>query len=90
MFEISLTSLFLFLQEVIDVWGSKRTICNGYGPTETTIGVTMNRFIGPDALPSNIGKQFDNVTAYVLQPESDEPVLKGAVGELCTRPTLIK
>ena len=76
-------------QEIIDTWGPKGAICNGYGPTEATIGVTMNTFIGADAKPSNIGHQFDNVGAYVLQPGSDEPVLRGAVGELCVSGKLV-
>ena len=76
-------------QEIIDAWGPKATICNGYGPTEATIGVTMNTFIGADAKPSNIGHQFDNVGAYVLRPGSEEPVLRGAIGELCVSGKLV-
>jgi len=49
----------------------------------------MNPFIGRDARPSNIGKQFDNVGSYVLAPESEEPVLRGAVGELCVSGKLV-
>ena len=76
-------------QEIIETWGPKRAICNGYGPTEATIGVTMNTFIGSDAKPSNIGPPFVNVGAYVLKPGSDEPVLCGAVGELCVSGKLV-
>lgn len=76
-------------QEIIDEWGPKATICNGYGPTEATIGVTMNRFIESDAKPSNIGRQFDNVGTYVLSPAGDLPVFKGAVGELCVSGKLV-
>lgn len=76
-------------QEIIDSWGPNKTICNGYGPTEATIGVTMNTFIGQDAKPANIGRQFDNVGAFVLRPQSDEPVLRGAVGELCVSGKLV-
>ncbi|KAK5125699.1 hypothetical protein LTR85_011973 [Meristemomyces frigidus] len=76
-------------QEIIDAWGSKHTICNGYGPTEATIGVTMNTFIGTDAKPSNIGMQFDNVGAYVFAPGTSDPVLRGAVGELCVSGKLV-
>ncbi|KAK5169885.1 uncharacterized protein LTR77_005863 [Saxophila tyrrhenica] len=76
-------------QDIVQTWGLKRTICNGYGPTEATIGVTMNRFIDTDAKPANIGRQFDNVGAYVLQPDSDEPVFIGAVGELCVSGKLV-
>ena len=76
-------------QEIIDTWGPHRVICNGYGPTETTIGVTMNPFVGTNAKPSNIGTQFDNVGTYVLKPGTDEPVLRGAIGELCVTGTLV-
>lgn len=76
-------------QEIIDAWGPCKTICNGYGPTEATIGVTMNPFIGTDAKPSNIGPAFDNVGAYVFKPNTDELVLRGAVGELCVSGKLV-
>ena len=76
-------------QEIIDAWGPKAVICNGYGPTEATIGVTMNTFIGSDAKPSNIGRQFDNVGTYVLKPGSNEPVLRGVAGELCVSGKLV-
>ncbi|KAK5697898.1 NRPS protein [Elasticomyces elasticus] len=76
-------------QEIIDAWGHRLTVCNGYGPTEATIGVTMNTFIGPDAKPSNIGKQFDNVGTYVLDANSDRVVLRGAVGELAISGSLV-
>ncbi|KAF2764184.1 peptide synthetase [Teratosphaeria nubilosa] len=76
-------------QEIIDVWGPIGAICNGYGPTEATIGVTMNPFVGPNAKPSNIGPPFDNVGAYVLVPGAEEPVLRGAVGELCVSGKLV-
>ncbi|KAK3651323.1 hypothetical protein LTR56_005780 [Elasticomyces elasticus] len=76
-------------QEIINAWGPRLTVCNGYGPTEATIGVTMNTFIGPDAKPSNIGKQFDNVGTYVLDANSDRVVLRGAVGELAISGSLV-
>ncbi|QIW95153.1 hypothetical protein AMS68_000671 [Peltaster fructicola] len=70
-------------QEIIQRWGKHGVICNGYGPTEATIGVTMNTFIGTDAKPANIGPAFDNVGSCVIDPETLQPVLKGAIGELC-------
>lgn len=76
-------------QEIIEKWGSHRTICNGYGPTEATIGVTMNPFIGPDAKASNIGPAFLNVGSYVFTPGTTTPVLRGAVGELCVSGKLV-
>ncbi|KAI7437587.1 peptide synthetase [Hortaea werneckii] len=76
-------------QEIIDAWGPKHTVCNGYGPTEATIGVTMNTFVGTNAKPSNIGPPFDNVGAYIFKPGTDVPVLRGAVGELCVSGKLV-
>ncbi|PPJ55288.1 hypothetical protein CBER1_04278 [Cercospora berteroae] len=76
-------------QEIIDAWGPYHTIYNGYGPTEATIGCTMNVHIGPEAKPSNIGPAFDNVGAFVLAPETDQPVMRGAVGELCVSGKLV-
>jgi amino acid adenylation domain-containing protein len=76
-------------QEIIEKWGSHRAICNGYGPTEATIGVTMNPFIGPDAKASNIGPAFLNVGSYVFAPGTTTPVLRGAVGELCVSGKLV-
>ncbi|GAB1738581.1 hypothetical protein NU219Hw_g3383t1 [Hortaea werneckii] len=76
-------------QEIIDAWGPKHTVCNGYGPTEATIGVTMNTFVGTNAKPSNIGPSFDNVGAYIFKPGTDIPVLRGAVGELCVSGKLV-
>ncbi|KXT10736.1 hypothetical protein AC579_2735 [Pseudocercospora musae] len=76
-------------QEIIDAWGPLHTVYNGYGPTEATIGVTMNPHIGPDAKPSNIGPPFDNVGAYVFKPGTDEVVMRGAVGELCVSGKLV-
>lgn len=76
-------------QEILDVWGPKAVIYNGYGPTEATIGVTMYPRVPSNGRPSNIGPPFDNVGAHVLRPGSDEPVLRGAVGELCVSGALV-
>ncbi|KAF2473073.1 uncharacterized protein BDR25DRAFT_282295 [Lindgomyces ingoldianus] len=76
-------------QEILDVWGPKGVIYNGYGPTEATIGVTMYPRVPATGKPSNIGPQFDNVGSYVLTPNSDVPVLRGGVGELCVSGKLV-
>ncbi|KAF2115717.1 hypothetical protein BDV96DRAFT_492707 [Lophiotrema nucula] len=76
-------------QEILDVWGPKGVIYNGYGPTEATIGCTMYPRVPLDGKPSNIGPQFDNVGSFVLQPGTDEPVLRGGVGELCVSGKLV-
>ncbi|KAK6441335.1 NRPS protein [Oleoguttula sp. CCFEE 5521] len=75
--------------DIIQKWGPYRTVMNGFGPTECTIGVTMNPFVGPEAKPSNIGPQFANVGTYVMGPGTTNPVLRGAVGELCISGILV-
>ncbi|KAK4175461.1 putative peptide synthetase [Triangularia setosa] len=76
-------------QEILDVWGEKRVIYNFYGPTEATIGVTVYPQVPINGRASNIGKQFINVGSFVLKPETDLPVLRGAVGELCVSGRLV-
>lgn len=76
-------------QEILDIWGPKSVIYNGYGPTEATIGCTMYPRVPANGKPSNIGPQFDNVGSVVLQPGSDIPVLRGGVGELCVSGKLV-
>lgn len=76
-------------QEILDVWGPQGVIYNAYGPTEATIGVTMYQRVPKNGRASNIGRQFDNVGSYVLQPDTDIPVLRGAVGELCVSGRLV-
>ena len=76
-------------QEILDTWGPKCCIYNGYGPTEATIGVTMYSRVPKEGKPSNIGRQFDNVGTYVLKPNTEEPTLRGAVGELCVSGKLV-
>ncbi|KAH6618412.1 non-ribosomal peptide synthetase [Chaetomium sp. MPI-SDFR-AT-0129] len=76
-------------QEILDVWGSKAVIYNFYGPTEATIGVTVFPRVPTTGRASNIGRQFINVGSYVLKPDSEDPVLRGAVGELCVSGRLV-
>ena len=76
-------------QEVLDAWGETGCIHNGYGPTEATIGVTMYTQVPHNGRPSNIGWQFENVGTYVLKPDTNEIVPRGAVGELCISGKLV-
>ncbi|KAI4959789.1 NRPS [Alternaria arbusti] len=76
-------------QEILDVWGPKGVIYNGYGPTEATIGCTMFPRVPANGRPSNIGPQFDNVGSLVLHPGDEVPVLRGGVGELCVSGKLV-
>ncbi|KAI9840539.1 MAG: NRPS [Sclerophora amabilis] len=76
-------------QEIIETWGPKQCIYNGYGPTEATIGVTMFPRVPVNGKPSNIGRQFDNVGTYVLKPGSTDSILRGGMGELCVSGKLV-
>ncbi|EEP76042.1 predicted protein [Uncinocarpus reesii 1704] len=76
-------------QEILDAWGSKQVIYNGYGPTEVTIGCTMLPRVTKWDKPSNIGPQFDNVGSFVFKPGTNIPVLKGGIGELCVSGPLV-
>ncbi|OBT68717.1 Nonribosomal Peptide Synthase (NRPS) [Pseudogymnoascus sp. 23342-1-I1] len=76
-------------QDILDVWGAHACIYNGYGPTEATIGVTMYPRVPRNGKPANIGPQFLNVGSFVLKPGTSEPVLRGAVGELCVSGKLV-
>jgi amino acid adenylation domain-containing protein len=76
-------------QEILDAWGEHACIYNGYGPTEATIGVTMNPRVPQNGKPANIGPQFDNVGSFVLKPGTALPVLRGGVGELCVSGKLV-
>ncbi|KAI0968121.1 putative non-ribosomal peptide synthetase [Xylaria arbuscula] len=75
--------------DILEVWGSERVIHNAYGPTEATIGITMYRGVPQNGRPSNIGNLFPNVGAYVFQRDSETPVLRGGVGELCVSGKLV-
>lgn len=76
-------------QEILDVWGPKRVIHNFYGPTEATIGVTTYPCVPINGRSSNIGRQFANVGSYILRPNTEIPVLRGGVGELCVSGKLV-
>ncbi|KAH7027947.1 amino acid adenylation domain-containing protein [Microdochium trichocladiopsis] len=76
-------------QDVLEAWGPQQVIYNAYGPTEATIGVTMFQRVPANGRPANIGRQFPNVGSFVLKPGTDEPVLRGAVGELCVSGKLV-
>ncbi len=76
-------------QEILEAWGSKGVIYNFYGPTEATIGVTVFPRVPAIGRASNIGQQFVNVGSYVLRPGTEQPVLRGAVGELCVSGRLV-
>lgn len=76
-------------QEILDAWGRIGSLFNFYGPTECTIGVTTFPSMPAIGKPSNIGWQFDNVGSLVLAPGTQQPVLRGGIGELCISGRLV-
>ncbi|WP_217215552.1 non-ribosomal peptide synthetase [Streptomyces sp. AC550_RSS872] len=62
-------------------WSRDRRFVNGYGTTETTIGVIYKECTGLWRSPPPIGRPVDNHQAYILDDEL-RPVPPGAVGEL--------
>ena len=75
--------------DVLDSWGDVGVLYNFYGPSEVTIGCTVNPQVTRLAKPSNIGRQFDNVGTFVLDLQTNKPVLRGAIGELCLSGPLV-
>ncbi|WP_280476886.1 non-ribosomal peptide synthetase [Nocardia asiatica] len=65
--------------ELVAKW-SGRTLLNGYGPTETTITVTLSAPLTPDG-PLTIGGLARDVSAVVLDPWL-RPLPPGTTGEL--------
>ncbi|EXJ56784.1 hypothetical protein A1O7_07128 [Cladophialophora yegresii CBS 114405] len=76
-------------QDILGTWGDAGCLYNFYGPSEVTIGCTVHRQVPKHAKPTNIGQQWDNVGSFVLEPGSEQPVLRGAVGELCLSGPLV-
>ena len=76
-------------QEMLDPWGPTGAVHNFYGPTEATIGVTSYPQVPQNGRASNIGRQFPNVGSFVFRPNTQTPVLRGAVGELCVSGKLV-
>ncbi|KPI36129.1 Hydroxamate-type ferrichrome siderophore peptide synthetase [Cyphellophora attinorum] len=76
-------------QDIIDTWGDAGCLYNFYGPSEVTIGCTVHPRVKKGTKPTNIGWLWDNVGARVLKPDSQDPVLRGAVGELCLTGVLV-
>ncbi len=70
--------------EVVDQWASGRVMINAYGPTETTMCVTISAPLAPGLAadgPVPIGSPVPGAALFVLD-ESLHPVPPGVVGEL--------
>ncbi|WP_120313417.1 non-ribosomal peptide synthase/polyketide synthase, partial [Mycobacterium mantenii] len=70
--------------EVVDRWAPGRVMVNAYGPTETTMCVTISAPLAPGSAahgPVPIGSPVPGAALFVLD-ESLRPVPEGVVGEL--------
>ncbi|WP_155762886.1 non-ribosomal peptide synthetase, partial [Mycobacterium colombiense] len=70
--------------EVVDRWAPGRVMVNAYGPTETTMCVTISAPLAPGSAangPVPIGSPVPGAALFVLD-ESLRPVPPGVVGEL--------
>ncbi|KAI1618083.1 nonribosomal siderophore peptide synthase SidC, partial [Exophiala viscosa] len=76
-------------QDILETWGAAQCLYNFYGPSEVTIGCTVHQNVPKKAKPTNIGQQWDNVGSFVMEPNSQRPVPRGAVGELCLSGVLV-
>ncbi|KAK5045137.1 hypothetical protein LTR84_009470 [Exophiala bonariae] len=76
-------------QEILETWGDSQCLYNFYGPSEVTIGCTVHQNVPKTAKPTNIGRQWDNVGSFVLIPNTQTPVIRGGVGELCLSGPLV-
>lgn len=70
-------------------WGSGRSFINAYGPTEATVIAAAYHWPA-GSKQSSIGRHLPGATVYLLD-DAFEPVLPGAVGEVCIAgPTLAR
>ncbi|MFQ2874092.1 amino acid adenylation domain-containing protein, partial [Mycobacterium sp. MS3] len=67
--------------EVVHRWADERTMINSYGPTETTITVTISTPLRPDTPVVPIGAPVPGAGLFVLDGWL-RPVVPGVVGEL--------
>ncbi|MET8661464.1 non-ribosomal peptide synthetase [Streptomyces griseus] len=72
-----------FPGSLVEQWTRNgREFWNGYGPTETAVGVTLMRCEGQWSTSPPIGRPIPGLRAYVLDPH-DQPLPPAAIGELC-------
>lgn len=76
-------------QDIIETWGDTQCLYNFYGPSEVTIGCTVHPQVRRNIKATNIGRTWDNVGAYVMQPDTEDIVMVGGVGELCLSGSLV-
>ncbi|PPJ04073.1 non-ribosomal peptide synthetase [Nocardia nova] len=67
--------------QVVDRWAPEHTVINGYGPTETTMCVTLTPPLTPESGTPPIGSPVSTAALFVLD-ERLRPVPVGVPGEL--------
>ncbi|GFG96177.1 hypothetical protein MTIM_20560 [Mycobacterium timonense] len=67
--------------EVVDQWAPGRVMVNAYGPTETTMCVTISAPLAAGMGPAPIGSPVAGAALFVLD-DALRPVPPGVVGEL--------
>ncbi|MDP3560888.1 MAG: amino acid adenylation domain-containing protein [Legionellaceae bacterium] len=67
-------------QSTMAMWAAGRKLINAYGPTESTVCVTMHEYSAGDSVV-NIGRVLNNIIRYVFD-EKLTPVPIGVIGEL--------
>jgi amino acid adenylation domain-containing protein len=70
-------------RQVHSAWAGNG-LYQGYGPSETTNICTVNAAVEADHVINNIGRPFENTSAFVLTPDPGFHVVPtGGLGELC-------
>ncbi|MEA5601254.1 non-ribosomal peptide synthetase [Nostoc sp. UHCC 0252] len=67
--------------ELVTKWATGRTLFNGYGPTESTIGAAI-AVCEPNGRKPPIGQPLSNIRIYILDAHN-QPLPTGIPGELC-------
>ncbi|MFN7459697.1 MAG: amino acid adenylation domain-containing protein [Akkermansiaceae bacterium] len=67
--------------ELVNQWGTTRSLFNCYGPTESTVIASIFRCESNGKKPS-IGQPIANNSIYILDPHN-QPLPPGIPGELC-------
>lgn len=67
-------------QDVVDVWANKLTLCNGYGPAETTICAAVT--VSDEWQLGNVGKVTGGIGWITMPSDPSRLAPIGAVGEL--------